>query len=237
MEKIFCEYLDKSENDLNKIYLSAIVIFDTNIILDLYYYEKTREKYFKILNALKEKKRLFMPYQIGKEYFKNRERIVEERITKLEETRKIVQNLRNKTISSYNIFDDLGKDNDYSSYIQENILSNIDLILNDIKLKINKEDNSSDSYLNIHNDIYNAKEIIKEKLDLLKEKDFNDIPEKLLKNKFDIIINNIAKSISKLKKEKNTTEDTIFKKLLKIFDGLVGKKLNPDDEYYLINKG
>lgn len=52
----------------------ATIIFDTNALLNFYRYtKKNRDKFFEILNHKDIKNRLYMPYQVGYEFYKNME--------------------------------------------------------------------------------------------------------------------------------------------------------------------
>jgi len=69
MKNKFIEY---HMNDyIEGIFREAIVILDTNVLLNLYRYSKaTREKYLEILTQVKE--RFFLPYQVCQEFYKNK---------------------------------------------------------------------------------------------------------------------------------------------------------------------
>lgn len=75
MKNTFKEYhfydADNNDNFLN----NSIIILDTNILLNLYRFNsKNRVKFFEILERLKE--RLYLTYQIGNEFYRNRELVV-----------------------------------------------------------------------------------------------------------------------------------------------------------------
>ncbi|MDU1912588.1 PIN-like domain-containing protein [Fusobacterium sp.] len=53
------------------------IVFDTNILLDIYLYpEKDRKKIFNLLKRIEIKERLFMPYQVLFEFSKNRNKMI-----------------------------------------------------------------------------------------------------------------------------------------------------------------
>ena len=70
MKKIFFAHFKKSEREFKELWDSAIFAVDTNVLLNLYRYsDKTRDTVLTVLESQKEK--LFLPYQVGKEFFYN----------------------------------------------------------------------------------------------------------------------------------------------------------------------
>ena len=75
MIELFKGYTNYSEDEYKRIWESAIIVVDTNILLNFYRYsEDTKKEMFKILTNLKD--RLWIPYQIAKEYFKNKNNVM-----------------------------------------------------------------------------------------------------------------------------------------------------------------
>lgn len=72
MKSIQEEYENYSQEKIAAIWEKAIIVLDTNILLNLYRYsESTRDNIIQVMEAFKD--RLWMPYQVGIEYFNNRE--------------------------------------------------------------------------------------------------------------------------------------------------------------------
>lgn len=72
MNSILKEYEDFSKEKIATIWEKAVIVLDTNILLNLYRYsESTRDNIIEVMEAFKD--RLWMPYQVGIEYFNNRE--------------------------------------------------------------------------------------------------------------------------------------------------------------------
>ena len=66
MIELFKGYTNYSKDEYERIWKSAIIVVDTNILLNFYRYsEDTKREMIKILTNLKE--RLWIPYQIAKE--------------------------------------------------------------------------------------------------------------------------------------------------------------------------
>lgn len=75
MTELFKGYTNYSEKEYKRIWSSSLIVVDTNILLNFYRYsEDTKREMFKILTSLKD--RLWIPYQIAKEYFKNKNNVM-----------------------------------------------------------------------------------------------------------------------------------------------------------------
>ena len=88
MDKQFKGYIPYNDKDYKAIWENSIIVIDTNVILNFYRYsDETRKELWKILENLEQ--RLWMPYQVANEYFKNRENIiqkVENSLNKIEDS-------------------------------------------------------------------------------------------------------------------------------------------------------
>lgn len=73
MKKTFREYHQYSEHEFKKLWDECIFVFDTNTLLNMYRYRReTVDKYFEVLSELKNKNKLWIPHQVGYEFFENR---------------------------------------------------------------------------------------------------------------------------------------------------------------------
>lgn len=73
MKKTFREYHQYSENEFKKLWNECIFVFDTNTLLNMYRYRRdTVDKYFEVLSELKIKNKLWIPHQVGFEFYENR---------------------------------------------------------------------------------------------------------------------------------------------------------------------
>ena len=71
MNKHYPEYKRLTLDAINVIWERGVIVLDTNILLNLYRYsEATRDDILSAMEKLKD--RLWMPYQVGLEYFNNR---------------------------------------------------------------------------------------------------------------------------------------------------------------------
>ena len=75
MKEIFKGYSKYSDKEYKEIWEQAIIVVDTNILLNFYRFSnETRSEIYEVLNSLK--KRLWIPYQVAYEYFKNKEKVI-----------------------------------------------------------------------------------------------------------------------------------------------------------------
>lgn len=73
MKATFREYHQYSEDEFKKLWDECIFVFDTNTLLNMYRYRReTVDKYFKVLSELKKNNKLWIPHQVGYEFFENR---------------------------------------------------------------------------------------------------------------------------------------------------------------------
>ncbi|MEM8637276.1 MAG: PIN domain-containing protein [Cyanobacteria bacterium P01_G01_bin.54] len=74
IKESFAWRLPLTEGDRQELWEKAFFVFDTNCLLDLYREsEESAKEFIRILNWLKEKKRLWIPYQVFLEFLTNRE--------------------------------------------------------------------------------------------------------------------------------------------------------------------
>lgn len=71
MKTSFLEYNLLSEQDIKSLWDNAIFVFDTNVLLNLYRYsDDTSNKFIQVILELKA--RIWLPFQVGLEFNKNR---------------------------------------------------------------------------------------------------------------------------------------------------------------------
>ncbi|MBR8836263.1 MAG: DUF4935 domain-containing protein [Stigonema ocellatum SAG 48.90 = DSM 106950] len=104
MRDLFRGYYKPTPEELAEIWKSCIFSFDTNVLLHIYCYTpETRERFFDILNRLKE--RIWIPHQVGYEYQKNRTYIISKSLKAYEHIEKILTKkfteLSNEIIQEY----------------------------------------------------------------------------------------------------------------------------------------
>jgi len=79
MKKIFKEYYQFTKQEFQQLWKDCLFVFDTNTLLNMYRYSRaTVNVYFDVLNELKKKKQLWIPYQVGYEFYENRINVISE---------------------------------------------------------------------------------------------------------------------------------------------------------------
>jgi hypothetical protein len=84
MKNTFSDYYKKSEEDLGRIWKNALIVLDTNVLLNLYRYpEAARADLSKMLTEISDK--LWIPHQVGLEFHRNRLTVILDQFQKLRE--------------------------------------------------------------------------------------------------------------------------------------------------------
>ncbi|MFA7327446.1 MAG: PIN domain-containing protein [Candidatus Kapaibacterium sp.] len=79
MKNTFKEYHQFTEKEFESLWGNCLFVLDTNTLLNMYRYSrKTVNDYFKALKELKAKKQLWIPYQVGYEFYENRINVIYE---------------------------------------------------------------------------------------------------------------------------------------------------------------
>lgn len=72
MKNRFAEYYELPEERIKEIWENSLIVFDTNVLLNLYRYnEDARTEFINVIKFYKE--RLWIPYQVGLEFHRRRE--------------------------------------------------------------------------------------------------------------------------------------------------------------------
>ena len=110
MKNLFPEYYAISSQEYDKIWENALIVFDTNILLDLYRYsEDSSSDFMSVMTSYET--RLWLPYQVAWEFQRNRISIISSQIaaynqlcTKLDtEITKALDNINNWKDSLYKV--------------------------------------------------------------------------------------------------------------------------------------
>jgi hypothetical protein len=132
MKKKFPEYYNPTEKELEELWENCIFIFDTSVILNLYEYsEKSRDEFLLILKKISD--RIWIPFQVGKEYHSRRPHIIREQMDKYHRIQEIINESKKTIISEIN----KQKNIEYHPFIDRN----------ELKKKIEKSFLNIDSYL------------------------------------------------------------------------------------------
>jgi len=95
MKNAIKEFICLSEDEKRQLWGTAVFVFDTNVLLDLYRYSNnTRETLIKAISSLKE--RVYLPYHIAYEFMNNRFEVILESVMKYSALEKDMQNFIEK---------------------------------------------------------------------------------------------------------------------------------------------
>lgn len=94
MNTLFKEHIQYNEEEIQALWDSALFVFDTNVLLNFYRYSRPTA------NALKEAlgsiaTQVWLPHQVGIEYFKNRLHTISGQENNYNEPRQALQSLKN----------------------------------------------------------------------------------------------------------------------------------------------
>lgn len=96
----FFEYFPRTEEEKKVIWDDAIFVFDTNVLLKLY--RTSRDTCAAILSILKKLKgRLFLPHQVGVEFFKHREEEIAIQVNTFESMRRYLKKVSDSFVQSF----------------------------------------------------------------------------------------------------------------------------------------
>jgi hypothetical protein len=102
VRKEYVGYYYLSDNEIEAMWASCRFVFDANVLLNLYRYQPAaRDDLLKVLGKLQE--RVWIPYQVGLEYQRNRLAVISGEKLAFSNARKMVQDLATKVV---NLFDD-----------------------------------------------------------------------------------------------------------------------------------
>lgn len=77
MTRMFKGYTNYTIEEYKNVWENGLIVVDTNVLLNLYRYsDDTRKKMLDIFGQLK--KRLWIPYQVGYEFYKNKDNVIAE---------------------------------------------------------------------------------------------------------------------------------------------------------------
>lgn len=144
MRKQFAEYYELPKECINEIWDNSLIVFDTNVLLNLYRYnDETRNEFIKIIKFYK--KRLWIPYQVGLEFHRRREDIMRKNAA--------AYKLLGDSISEQllKVVDSLSSERDYARhpYINmKDIKNKVERLANTIKKSLEEQEKEHPDYSN-----------------------------------------------------------------------------------------
>lgn len=95
MKEKFPGYFKLSDKEINHLWENALLVFDANILLNLYRYsDETRDDFFKILEKVKD--RIWIPHQSANEFFENRLSVINQQEKSYEEATNALKSIENE---------------------------------------------------------------------------------------------------------------------------------------------
>ena len=102
MKKIFKEYHQFTKQEFQQLWKDCLFVLDTNTLLNMYRYSRaTVNAYFDVLNELKKKKQLWIPYQVGYEFYENRINVISEYEKSYDEILSIIKKAKSDIEDKY----------------------------------------------------------------------------------------------------------------------------------------
>lgn len=93
MRKLFPGHYTPSDEEFGKIWKDGLIIFDTNVLLDLYRYsENTVKALIEVMESLED--RIWIPFQVSKEYHKNLNSVISDQVRKYESSIKTLTDFK-----------------------------------------------------------------------------------------------------------------------------------------------
>ncbi|MDR6761397.1 hypothetical protein J2Y38_001606 [Flavobacterium sp. 2755] len=138
MKNTFPGYCKKTETEIKKIWENGIIIFDTNVLLNLYRYsDSTRNTILDLIN--KFSKQIYLPHQAGLEYNRNRYEVIAEQdkayrefLDKINQIQKDLQSNNKPPFLSTKIDENLNSVfKDVSAEVEESIQKYCDYLKDD----------------------------------------------------------------------------------------------------------
>jgi len=95
MKNTFREYHQYTKEEIEQLWKDCLFVFDTNTLLNMYRYSRpTVDVYFKTLNDLKKQKRVWIPYQVGLEFYENRIKVISQYAKSYDEILSIIAKVK-----------------------------------------------------------------------------------------------------------------------------------------------
>ncbi|EPG7067836.1 PIN-like domain-containing protein [Serratia marcescens] len=177
MKTIFESRYNKDDDFYLELLAKSTIVLDTNVILSLYKLsEPTREYFISVLEKISN--RLWLPFQVGNEFFANRLSVISEQVKSYNEFEKALQNIQNTLSNKRN-----------HPFLQEEtskeLTSSLHIVYEDLKSSKEKYESliSSDIILEKILDLYDGKvgneyteEELNEYIEIAKERYKKKIP-------------------------------------------------------------
>lgn len=126
------EFIEPTGSEKQKLWESAVFVFDTNVLLNLYRYSaKTRKSLLSAFESLKD--RVWLPYQVAYEYMRKRCEVIYETVQRYEQFAKEIDSFTNRTVETLRLTSNDEEVSEFKRYLFKWLDSNKDrnlLVLN-----------------------------------------------------------------------------------------------------------
>lgn len=93
MKGLFPQYDHSNNVDFSETWRSALFVFDTNILLNLYrYQESTREELLNVIEKLSD--RIWLPHHVALEFQRNRLTVIAGQSKRFTDIRRVIENAK-----------------------------------------------------------------------------------------------------------------------------------------------
>lgn len=93
MKELFQAHIPDTNQEIERVWTEALIVFDANTLLNLYRYsDSSRSEFISVLKDIRE--RIWVPEQAALEYFENRAGVISEQSKSYEVARKTIKELR-----------------------------------------------------------------------------------------------------------------------------------------------
>ncbi len=139
MKNKFRGYYDLTDSEFKDLWESCIFVFDTNVLLDMYRFSvETRDTFVDVLKSIKE--RIWIPYQVAKEYHKNLYNVIDGQVSKCAE---VINELRGAQMKVQKHCDESRN----HPYIKQSLYEEMSKFCNHFCSELEKEKNRLESFV------------------------------------------------------------------------------------------
>lgn len=132
MRNAIKEYLEPASKEKQDLWASAVFVFDTNVLLNLYRYSaKTRNSLLAAFESFKD--RVWIPYQVAFEYMRKRCEVIYETVQRYDQFKKETEVFTNKAVETLRLTSNDDEVSELKRYLYKWLDSNKDrnlLVLN-----------------------------------------------------------------------------------------------------------
>ena len=158
MKNLFFEYYALTNEQVKKIWENCIIVFDTNVLINLYRYtEKTKDVFFEVMEHYKDK--LWIPYQVALEYHRNRLNVISNLNVAYEQLSSRIIKESEKFITALKLEDFKRHPYIDTESIKNEIQHSVEMLIENLKQASKDSSNSfdNDDILNTITNIFNNK--------------------------------------------------------------------------------